>query len=74
MTLYRVTENDNPSNRFVEEFEGVSVVDGRWVFLLDGVPAPAQALGAHGISDYTVEIEQQGGIWQKLEPESPLPR
>ena len=73
MSLFRITENDNPSNRVEEEWDAVSVVDGHWVFLRGEAESGARLPSGCGVSDYTVEIEQHGGVWQKVEPGAPLP-
>jgi hypothetical protein len=73
VSLYRITENDNPSNRFEQEFEAVSVVEGRWIFVRDDGPVVEQTFARRATSDYTVEIERHGGVWEKIEPEPALP-
>jgi hypothetical protein len=68
--LYRITQRDNPSNRTVEELDGLSVADGRWVLLREGATTRSDL----ATSDYTVELESHGGTWQLVDPEVPLPR
>ena len=68
--LYRVTQNDNPSNRSVEELDSIAVADGRWVFVREGTVTRSDL----AISDYSVEIETHGGTWEAIDPDAPLQR
>jgi hypothetical protein len=66
---YRLTENDNPSNRSVGECDGVAVREGHWVLLREGAPLVGAALGSLATSDYTLELEDHGGTWVKVDPD-----
>jgi hypothetical protein len=73
MALHRITRKDNPSDQFVDDFDRATIIQGMWVFTREGGPNPVSSgelIGNWSAADFTVEIEEHGGTWRTLDPDS----
>jgi hypothetical protein len=73
---YRVTSKNNPSERFEDDFDDVLVVRGMWIFARSQSAEAAgagQSFGNWAVADHTVEIEEHGGVWRDVDPDTLQP-